>query len=92
MLYSALSPEFHVAQIGLADVAARLRDHILGRHVDADHGARLADLARREKGVESRAAAQIKHPFARLQFSDRRGFPQPRPESAPSAAPLAFLI
>ena len=84
-------PEFHVAQIGLADVGPRLRDH-LGRHVDADHAARLADLARREKRVESRAAPEVEHPFARFQFGDRLRVPTAEAQISPFGCTAAFLI
>ena len=84
-------PELDVPQVGLRDVPAGFRDH-LGSHVDADHAARLADLARREKRVESRAAPEVEHPFARLQFGDRLRVPTAEAQIGPFGCTAAFLI
>jgi hypothetical protein len=69
---------------------AGLRDH-LRSHVDADHAAGLADLARGEKRVESRAAPEVEHPFARLQFGDRLRVPTAEAQISPFGSTAGIL-
>src|SRR3990172_9246425 len=58
-----------VAESGRGAQAPRFGELLVG-HVDADHGAGLADLAGGDEAVRPRPAAEIDHRLARLQVSE----------------------
>ena len=69
-MFELAQTKLDIAGLDLGRVLARLLQHLM-RHVDADHPARLADLAGRKEAIEPGAAAEIDHRLAGLQCGNR---------------------